>query len=196
MKQFERRQVPTLSILPLAASMSLSVLFLNTSLAFCSVMFYQTVRVLLTPMVAIFNYFLFAKTIPRQAALMLVPTCAGVAFMAYNDTKNSDKSNDQSTSLFGAVFALTGVVISSVYTVWVSAYHRKLDMSSTQLLHAQSLLGGVMLGTVGVLSGKMPDVYAFEQHVWLMVILVSHFVHDMRDLLLTTRSSPVFALWS
>ncbi|GAM85362.1 hypothetical protein ANO11243_033690 [Dothideomycetidae sp. 11243] len=167
-KQFERRSASIRSIFPLAASMSLSVIFLNTSLAFCSVPFYQTVRVLLTPVVAMINYTLFAKSIPRQAAYMLVPTCAGVAYMAYSDTKAAGRTG-RSTSLFGAFFALTGVFVSSIYTVWIGSYHKKLEMTSTQLLHSQSLLGGAMLAVLGVLSGKIPDFAAFDAHLWQMV---------------------------
>ncbi|KAF2156463.1 hypothetical protein K461DRAFT_291377 [Myriangium duriaei CBS 260.36] len=170
-KQFERRHASVVSIFPLAASMSLSVTFLNTSLAFCSVPFYQTVRVLLTPVVAAINYLFFAKSIPSQAAFMLIPTCAGVGFMAYSDTKGAAATGGQTTSLFGAFFALTGVFISSIYTVWIGTYHRKLDMSSTQLLHSQSLLGGFMLAVAGVLSGKIPDFAAFDTRMWQMMFL-------------------------
>ncbi|PNS21751.1 NADP-dependent alcohol dehydrogenase 7 [Sphaceloma murrayae] len=167
---FDRRSTSIRSILPLAASMSLSVVFLNTSLAFCSVPFYQTARVLLTPVVAAINFVFFSKSIPRQAAYMLVPICCGVAFMAYSDTKNGGTQGN-STSLFGAAFALLGVVISSVYTVWIGTFHEKLDMNSTQLLHAQSPVGAGLLFVLGAISGKFPDFGSFDSTMWQCVLL-------------------------
>ncbi|PSK34146.1 UDP-galactose transporter 1 [Elsinoe australis] len=170
LRTFERRSTSVRSILPLAASMSLTVVFLNTSLAFCSVPFYQTARVLLTPVVAAINYFFFSKSIPRQAAYMLAPICAGVAFMAYCDTRNATNKGN-STSPFGAAFALCGVLISSVYTVWIGTFHEKLDMNSTQLLHAQSPVGAGLLFVMGVISGKVPDFGSFGAGMWIAMLL-------------------------
>ncbi|KAF2223769.1 hypothetical protein BDZ85DRAFT_236197 [Elsinoe ampelina] len=167
---FERRTCTIQAILPLAASMSLSVVFLNTSLAFCSVPFYQTARVLLTPVVAGINYVFFSKRIPRLAAYMLIPICAGVAFMAYSDSQGK-KSKGNSTSLFGAAFALMGVVISSIYTVWISTFHEKLEMNSQQLLHAQSPVGAGFLFILGVIGGKWPDFARFDANLWCAVLL-------------------------
>ncbi|KAF4553059.1 Hypothetical protein D9617_8g050720 [Elsinoe fawcettii] len=169
---FDRRTTTIRAILPLAASMSLSVVFLNTSLAFCSVPFYQTARVLLTPVVAGINYLFFAKRIPRVAGYMLLPICAGVAFMAYSDSRGKGGAKgENSTSLFGAAFALLGVCISSLYTVWIGTFHEKLEMNSTQLLHAQSPVGAGFLFVLGVVSGKWPDFAAFDTRLWAAVIL-------------------------
>lgn len=180
LKQFDRKSASQLAIFPLAASMCASVVFLNTSLAFCTVPFYQTVRVLLTPVVALINWFFFAKSIPRQAVLCLIPTCAGVAFMAYSDTKAAGKAKGHDrTSTFGAFFALTGVVISSVYTVWIASYHVKLDMNSTQLLHAQSLLAAFLLLGLGLLSGAIPDFAKFDQRMWQMHLMVCQSTRGM-----------------
>lgn len=92
--------------------------------------------------------------------------------MAYSDTKGVSKDS-QTTSLFGAGFALTGVVISSVYTVWIGSYHRKLEMNSQQLLHSQSIVGAVMLGVVGIISGKIPVFSEFNTRMYWSVFMVS-----------------------
>lgn len=171
---FERRQLRVLEIMPLAASMCLSVVFQNTSLAFCSVPFYQTARVLLTPVTAGLNFMLYRSTIPRQAAVMLIPTCAGVGIMAYFDTKNGSGSGSSHTSPIGAAFALTGVVTSAIYTIWVARYHKKLDMSSPQLLHQQSLAGGALLMCLIPFFDKLPHYSAVSTERWLYIALVRY----------------------
>jgi len=150
--------------------MCLSVVLQNNSLQYCSVPFYQTVRVLLTPTTAALNFFLYRQGIPWQAATMLVPTCLGVGAMAYFDTKKTASENSQTTTV-GATFALAAVVASSVYTVWVSRYHKKLEISSIQLLHQQSLFGAVLLLFCIPFFDKLPhysDV-AFER--WIAILL-------------------------
>ena len=45
---------------------------------------------------------------------------------------------EQKTSLTGVVFALSGVLVSSTYTIWVSSVAKKFNLSSMQLLHNQA----------------------------------------------------------
>ena len=51
----------------------------------------------------------------------------------------------ESTGPLGVFFSLAGVLASSLYTIWVAEYHKRWELSSMQLLHNQSWLGGVML---------------------------------------------------
>ncbi|CAD0110766.1 unnamed protein product [Aureobasidium uvarum] len=140
---FARRKTTMREVLPLGAAMCFNVVLPNLSLAFSSVMFYQTSRILLTPVTAVLNYAFYGKTIAKQAAYTLIPICLGVGIVSYYDIKPG--ANTQSTSFMGVVFAMTGVVASSIYTVWIGYFHKKLELTSHQLLHNQSLCGAVML---------------------------------------------------
>ncbi|KAG9654277.1 TPT-domain-containing protein, partial [Aureobasidium melanogenum] len=140
---FEQRKTTVWEILPLGAAMCFNVVLPNLSLAFSSVMFYQTSRILLTPITAILNYTFYGKTIARQAAYTLIPVCGGVGIVSYYDVKPG--ASTQSTSFLGVVFAMTGVVANSVYTVWIGYFHKKFELTSHQLLHNQSLCGAVTL---------------------------------------------------
>lgn len=124
--------------------MCLNVVLPNLSLAFSTVTVYQLCRVLLTPMTAIINFVFYQKTIPKTAALALIPVCAGVGITSYYDIKPSS-SAVATTSPIGLTFALSGVLASSAYTVLISAYHTKLSMSSTQLLLNQAPLSSFLL---------------------------------------------------
>src|SRR4051812_48967342 len=125
--------------------MCLNVVLPNLSLAFSTVTVYQLCRVLLTPMTAIINYSFYGATIPRNAALALIPVCIGVGITSYYDTKPSTSDAVQTTSKTGIAFALSGVLASSAYTVLIGAYHKKLQMSSSQLLLNQAPISSVML---------------------------------------------------
>jgi len=121
--------------------MCLNVVLPNLSLAFSTVTVYQLCRVLLTPMTAIINYILYRATIPRNAALVLIPVCLGVGITSYYDTQAKPAAPGQAiatTSMIGVFFALSGVCASSVYTVLIGSYHKKLNMSSSQLLLNQA----------------------------------------------------------
>ena len=78
--------------------MCLNVVLPNLSLAFCTVTVYQLCRVLLTPMTAIINYVLYKATIPRNAALVLIPVCIGVGITSYYDTQAKPAAPGQAPS--------------------------------------------------------------------------------------------------
>ncbi|KAL2263879.1 hypothetical protein VTK26DRAFT_4556 [Humicola hyalothermophila] len=160
---FTPRRVALLDILPLSLAMSLNVILPNLSLAFSTVVVYQLARILLTPTVAILNYALYRATLPLPAILALAPTCLGVAAVSYYDslpppqegaggTDGGPSSPSRTataaaagTAPLGLLFALLGVLASSLYTVWIGAYHRRLRLSSMQLLYSQAPVSFVLL---------------------------------------------------
>jgi hypothetical protein len=152
--------------------MCFNVVLPNLSLAFSSVMFYQTSRILLTPITAVLNYTFYGKTIARQAAYTLIPVCVGVGIVSYYDTKPG--ASTQSTSFLGVFFALTGVFASSVYTVWIGYFHKKLEMTSHQLLHNQSLCGAVALLYFIPFVDTFPIWSGVALSQWLLILFVSH----------------------
>ncbi|CAI4219544.1 unnamed protein product [Parascedosporium putredinis] len=136
--QFKLCQVPFTTMLPLCITMCLNVILPNFSLAFSSVTFYQLARILLTPAVALMNFLMYRATLPRKAILTLIPVCLGVGIVSYYDSLPADNANVKTTSPIGVFFAFSGVLASSLYTVWIGSYHRKLEMNSMQLLFNQA----------------------------------------------------------
>ncbi|KAG9515048.1 TPT-domain-containing protein, partial [Aureobasidium melanogenum] len=166
---FDRKRAALRDILPLAAAMCLNVILPNLSLAYSSITFYQTARVLLTPITAFLNYVLYQKTVPRKAVCALVPVCAGVAMVTYFDVRPG--ATTKGTSFYGVVFAMTGVLISGIYTCWISHYHQKLQMTSLQLLHNQSLIGGILLIYLIPFVDTLPVFSEVSLHRWIMIIM-------------------------
>ncbi|GAM88315.1 hypothetical protein ANO11243_063480 [Dothideomycetidae sp. 11243] len=166
---FKSKRCAVMDILPLALAMCLNVVLPNLSLAYSSVTLYQTMRVLLTPLTALLNYILYNISITRKASLTLIPVCVGVGLLAWLDVKPAD--NVKSTSILGVTFAMTGVVASSVYTIWIQHHRIKLNMNSVQLLHRQSLVGAVTLLYFVPWFDNLPDWSTVSSHYWLLILL-------------------------
>ena len=169
---FQAKRVPLLKILPLAISMICNVVLLNLSLAYSSIQFYQIVRVLVTPAVALMNYIIVRATIPVRAALTLIPVCVGVAVVSYFDTAAKSGATEKTTAPIGVVFAFAALFASAIYTVWIDKYHRVLDCTSMQLLLNQAPVSvGVMLFVIPF-SADMTVWAAIDSHTWMLVLLV------------------------
>lgn len=153
--------------------MSLNVILPNLSLAFSSVTFYQVARILLTPCVALMNFVLYKATLPRNALLALIPACAGVGMVSYYDSLPASDNTVKTTSGLGVVFAFSGIFASSLYTVWIGAYHRKLQMSSMQLLFNQAPVSAFMLLYVIPFVDTFPVWSEVPVNRWLMILIVS-----------------------
>lgn len=153
--------------------MSLNVILPNLSLAFSSVTFYQVARILLTPCVALMNFVLYQATLPRAALAALVPACAGVGMVSYYDSLPAADATVKTTSGLGVMFAFTGIFASSLYTVWIGAYHRKLQMSSMQLLFNQAPVSAFMLLYVIPFVDTFPVWSEVPLNRWVMILIVS-----------------------
>lgn len=170
---FEPKRAKILEMLPLAAAMCLNVVLQNFSLAYSSIPFYQICRVLLTPTVAAINFFLYQKQLPRMAVLALVPICVGVAMATYFDALSHEGDHKKKTSAIGVVFAFSGVVCSSVYTIWVVVYHAKFGMSSMQLLSNQAPIGSAMMLYIIPWTDSFPVLSKVPLNGWMLVLVVS-----------------------
>ncbi|KAL6815747.1 triose-phosphate transporter family domain-containing protein [Trichoderma sp. SZMC 28013] len=135
---FVPRRAPRLHLIPLGTAMCFNVILPNLSLAHSTVTFYQIARILLTPTVAIMNFVLYGSSLPRGAILSLIPACVGVGLVTYFDSIPVDDHAIKTTSRLGIIFAFSGIFASSLYTVWIAGYHRKLNMNSMQLLYLQA----------------------------------------------------------
>ncbi|KAK4462509.1 hypothetical protein QBC42DRAFT_267667 [Cladorrhinum samala] len=169
---FVPRRASISDILPLSISMSLNVILPNLSLAFSSVTFYQVARILLTPTVAAMNFVLYRATLPRGAIIALIPACLGVGMVSYYDSLPTADATVKTTSTLGVIFAFTGIVASSLYTVWIASYHRKLQMTSMQLLFNQAPVSAFMLLYVIPFVDTFPESWAVvPTSKWLLILM-------------------------
>ncbi|TVY52906.1 Solute carrier family 35 member E3 [Lachnellula cervina] len=198
---FVPKRAGLVEMLPLAFSMCLNVVLPNLSLAFSTVTVYQLCRVLLTPSTAIINYIFYSSTIPRPAALFLIPVCLGVGVTSYYDTKpaapaagaDGAEKAVATTSSLGVVFALCGVLASSAYTVLIAAYHKKLQMSSSQLLLNQAPISSVLLMFAVPLVDQVPVLSDVPGYRWAMIFMSGGFAAliNISQFFIVAGSGPV-----
>lgn len=168
---FVPKSVAIIQMLPLAAAMGIQVILQNLGLAHSSVMFHQLARLLLTPVTALLNYLLYGAKIPRAATLPLILLCAGVGMVSYYDSLPTTDGK-VTTSLLGIMFAFSGVGASAIYTVWIGHYHKKLEMSSMQLLLNQApVSAGLLLCTIPWIETP-PTVSFVPASTWVLVLMV------------------------
>ena len=159
-------------MIPLSIAMSLNVILPNFSLAYSTVTFYQVARILLTPVVALMNYVMYQATVPRNAILALVPACIGVGMVSYFDSRPTDDETIKTTSSLGVVYALAGIFASSLYTVWIASYIKKLKMTSMQLLYNQAPISLFLLFYVMPFVDAFPHVSEIPISNWILILLV------------------------
>jgi len=172
---FEAKRADAREILPLAIMFCLQVVLPNCSLAFSSVTFYQIARILLTPFVALINYFGYQESISRMAAYTLVPTCVGIGIVSYFESIPQDGTVAKKTSFLGVIFAFTGTLASSIYTVWIKVYHERLQMNSMQLLFNQAPYGAMILLYIVPFADTFPDWSGVPLGKWALILMVSVF---------------------
>lgn len=169
---FVPRRVAIKEIIPLAVAMSMNVILPNLSLAFSTVTFYQVARILLTPTVALMDFVLYRRNLPRNAIYALVPACLGVGMVSYYDSLPTDNENVKTTSGLGVIFAFTGIFASSLYTVWIASYHKKLQMNSMQLLFNQAPVSAFLLLYVIPFADTFPVWSEVPFSRWIMILMV------------------------
>ncbi|KAF7594839.1 hypothetical protein BBP40_008169 [Aspergillus hancockii] len=167
---FVPKSVAILQMLPLSAAMGVQVILQNLGLAHSSVMFHQLARLLLTPVTALLNYALYRAKIPRASILPLILLCAGVGIVSYYDSLPTTDGK-VTTSFVGILFAFSGVGASAIYTVWIGHYHKKLEMSSMQLLLNQApVSAGLLLCTIPWIETP-PTISSVPGSTWFLILL-------------------------
>ncbi|CAJ2510145.1 Uu.00g060450.m01.CDS01 [Anthostomella pinea] len=172
---FIPRRTTIREIIPLSVAMSLNVILPNLSLAFSSVTFYQVARILLTPTVATMDFVLYKASLPQNAILALVPACLGVGMVSYYDSLPTADSNVKTTSSLGVIFAFSGIFASSLYTVWIKSYQRKLQVSSMQLLFNQAPVSAFLLLYAIPFIDTFPPWTEVPVNRWLMILMSGMF---------------------
>ncbi|KAJ3310204.1 hypothetical protein HDV04_005221 [Boothiomyces sp. JEL0838] len=167
---FNAKPLGLVTILPLCLAFCGNVIFPNLSLAFSSVSFYQLVRILLTPGTAFLNYAIYNIKTTKAALLTMIPICFGVGLTVYYDAL-SNTTSTKTTSLEGAVFALVGVSISCIYTIWIGTYSKTHGCSSLQLLYNQAPPSALMLMVIAPFTDTFPSLSEVSsESLWLILL--------------------------
>ncbi|XP_003972777.1 solute carrier family 35 member E3 [Takifugu rubripes] len=133
---FSPKRLPIRKIVLLALSFCGFVAFTNLSLQNNSIGTYQLAKTMTTPVIIIIQTTYYKKTFSTKIKLTLVPITLGVILNSYYDVR---------FNLLGTVFATLGVLVTSLYQVWVGAKQHELQVNSMQLLYYQAPLSSAFL---------------------------------------------------
>lgn len=133
---FAPKSLPVRKIVLLALSFCGFVAFTNLSLQNNSIGTYQLAKTMTTPVIIVIQTTYYKKTFSTKIKLTLVPITLGVILNTYYDVR---------FNLLGTVFATLGVLVTSLYQVWVGAKQHELQVNSMQLLFYQAPLSSAFL---------------------------------------------------
>ncbi|OXB72967.1 UNVERIFIED_CONTAM: hypothetical protein H355_006507 [Colinus virginianus] len=133
---FAPKSLRAAQVLPLALSFCGFVVFTNLSLQSNTIGTYQLAKAMTTPVIVLIQSLAYGKSFPLRIKLTLVPITLGVFLNSYYDVK---------FSALGTVFATLGVLVTSLYQVWVGAKQHELQVNSMQLLYYQAPMSLAML---------------------------------------------------
>ncbi|XP_029902170.1 solute carrier family 35 member E3 [Myripristis murdjan] len=133
---FAPKRLQVRRVLGLALSFCGFVVFTNLSLQNNSVGSYQLAKAMTTPVIILIQSACYRKSFSTAIKLTLVPITLGVILNSYYDVR---------FNLLGALFASLGVLVTSLYQVWVGAKQHELQVNSMQLLYYQAPLSSGFL---------------------------------------------------
>ncbi|XP_072829147.1 solute carrier family 35 member E3 isoform X1 [Vicugna pacos] len=133
---FAPKSLPPSKLLLLALSFCGFVVFTNLSLQNNTIGTYQLAKAMTTPVIIVIQTLCYKKTFSIKIQLTLIPITLGVILNSYYDVK---------FNFLGMVFAALGVLVTSLYQVWVGAKQHELQVNSMQLLYYQAPMSSAML---------------------------------------------------
>ncbi|XP_063988969.1 solute carrier family 35 member E3-like isoform X2 [Diachasmimorpha longicaudata] len=112
------------------------VVLTNLSLAYNTVGTYQVAKMLTTPCVIMMQMCFYDKHFSVMIKLTLIPIALGVIINFYYDLQ---------FNIRGTIYAGLGVIVTSLYQVWVNRKQKEFQMDPMQLLYYQAPISAAML---------------------------------------------------
>jgi len=126
---YEHKPLRQMDVLPISAAFCIHVVFNNLSLQYNSVGFYQLMKVLTSPVIAVLQEVFMGVPLHWKLKGALVVVCAGVCCATVNDVE---------VNMIGTLWAVAGLLGAAFYQLWVKTRTKALGANSFQLLHYQA----------------------------------------------------------
>jgi solute carrier family 35 protein E3 len=183
---FQRKPIDIRAILGLCASFCGFVVLTNLSLQYNSVGFYQCAKVMTTPVIVAIQMMFYKTEFSMNIKSALAVVCVGVLIATVTDVE---------LNLVGSIIAVAGVLVTSMYQIWVGTKQKDLDVDSMQLLYYQAPISAFGLLFFVPLLDDMTKLRAYEWNIPVIRdILVScllAFVVNISIFGIIGRTSPV-----
>merc|ERR1712170_131604 len=105
------------------------VVLTNLSLQTNTVGTYQLIKTMTTPCIIVLQTFFYSRSFSTEVKRTLIPISTGVFLNSYFDIK---------FNIIGIMFATAGVLVTSLYQVWVGEKQAEFNVNSMQLLYYQA----------------------------------------------------------
>lgn len=183
---FERKQLPIRQIYGLSASFCGFVVLTNLSLVHNSVGFYQLAKVMTTPAIVLIQTASYNMVFPSAIKSSLAIICVGVIIASVTDVE---------LNFLGSFYAVSGVIVTSYYQIWVGTKQKELNANSMQLLYYQAPLSTVMLIPTIPFFDDMSLLFSYSWN-WTVVFIILltgalAFAVNVSIFLVVGRTSPV-----
>jgi len=189
LKWFEIKRVRLQQMILIVLAFCGFVVFNNLSLQHNSVGFYQLMKVLTTPVIAVVQNVYYGIQLDHRLKISLVPVCFGVALATVNDLE---------LNATGVIFAVCGLVSTSFYQIWVKTRQQDLNLNSYQLLYYQAPMSAVVVlflvpvfDRVSGPSGLLAFEYTSEMLLAIMATAVLAFCVNLSIYLVIGNTSPI-----
>lgn len=136
---FTFKRMPLLKMLPITLTFCGFVVLTNLSLESNTVGTYQIIKSLTTPGIILIQSLLYKRTFSIPVKLTIIPIIVGVFLNSYFDIK---------FNVLGITYALSGVVVTSLYQVWVNEKQLEFNCDSMQLLFYQAPLSAICIAII------------------------------------------------
>ncbi|KAF6032555.1 SLC35E3 [Bugula neritina] len=166
----KRRDIFLVKSLPMKDMILLSMTFCgfvvltNLSLQANTVGTYQISKFMTTPCIIFIQTVFFQKKFSWKVKLTLIPVCLGVFLNNYNDVQ---------INLKGLIFATSGVMVTSIYQVWVGSKQQEFQANSMQLLYYQAPLSALLLMIVIPFAEPVTSAGGIFSQLWSLSAILS-----------------------
>lgn len=136
---FTVKAMPLSKMIPISITFCGFVVLTNLSLETNTVGTYQIIKSMTTPCIIVLQTLFYAKTFSTKVKFTVIPIAVGVFLNSYFDMK---------FNFLGIMFASAGVLVTSLYQVWVNEKQSELQCNSMQLLYYQAPLSAICVAIV------------------------------------------------
>jgi solute carrier family 35, member E3 len=133
---FSARSLPRPEAIKLACGSMGFIALTNLSLQYNSVGFYQIMKVMTLPVVAVAERVVYQRPTSKRVVMSLIVVCIGAVTLSLTDFK---------INILGSVYAVLAILTTAFYQVWGGALQKSLQCNALQLQLSISPWAGLML---------------------------------------------------
>ncbi|ELU12275.1 hypothetical protein CAPTEDRAFT_114690 [Capitella teleta] len=136
---FTPKSLPIGKMIPISLTFCGFVVLTNLSLQTNSVGTYQLIKTMTTPCIIALQTVFYKRSFSTKVKFTLIPISTGVFLNSYFDLR---------FNILGICYASAGVLVTSLYQVWVGEKQTEFKVNSMQLLYYQAPLSALCVACV------------------------------------------------